>query len=121
MTPGIIMMLGMVWTLALSCSRSHYTIIEFTSLAGIGMMFGITHCVLCKSWLMNLSISLNCTIVGALCITFSMWVQNSVMSSQHLAVMFVVLLTIPHTLVLLWVGYSVVHYVLRVMLLHKIM
>ena len=113
MAPAIMMFSVLIWTVILSFVRSptYAYATWIAAVVTILISFCVSYMRPCKSWLMNLSLSFHCTVVSLLCVVFGVWVENLVLSSHILAYVFIILLTVPHVLMLLWVGYSIVCYV----------
>ena len=111
MTPAIIMFVFMILALVVAYKKEIYTQNNYINLTGVivSICFAVivSYVQPCKSRLMNLSLSFHSAVVSLLWFVFTLWVNNFIIPSHVLAAGFVTLLIMPHTLMLLWVGYSI--------------
>ena len=111
MTPAIVMFVTMIWVLICAFKREKYIQITYINLIGIMVNMFLALIVAyvrpCKSRLMNLSLSFHTAVISLLFLVFSLWNDNFIIPSHVLANVFVTLLTVPHVLMLLWVGYRI--------------
>ena len=61
----------------------------------------------CKSLIMNLSLSFHSMLFGILSVNFELWMEDFSFSTETLAVTFAVVSTMPHFVILVWVGYKI--------------
>ena len=62
---------------------------------------------LCKSLIMNMSLSFHTTLFGLLGILVSIWEQNFMISTEAVAIAFAILPFIPHTMIMMWEVYNI--------------
>ena len=62
----------------------------------------------CKSLIMNMSLSFHATLLGLLGILLGLWEQNFLVSTEGVAVIFVILPLVAHTVIILWTGYNII-------------
>ena len=56
---------------------------------------------------MNVSLRFHATVTGLVAILLGMWQEDFLASTDVMAIGFVILLTLPHTAMLTWVGYNI--------------
>ena len=112
MTPAISMFVVIVLniTFAIETSHSFLNVAPLcTSLLMISSLL-ISYIRPCKSWMMNFSLSFHFTLIGILVVVYIIWMQDAYVQTSLLAAAFMVLVTLPHALFLLWVGYKLASY-----------
>ena len=62
----------------------------------------------CKSLIMNMSLSFHATLLGVLGILLSFWEQNFLVSTEGVAVGFVILPLVTHTVIMMLAGYNII-------------
>lgn len=63
-----------------------------------GISFSLSYLRLCKSLIMNVSLSFHIMLFGTLAITTGLWYEGIFFSTEALAVTFVVLIVLPHNI-----------------------
>ena len=71
------------------------------------LSFFLSHMKPCKSPITNISISFLFLLFGVLCITSELWQDDFSINTEILAELIVILSSLPHILILIWVGYKV--------------
>ena len=62
----------------------------------------------CKSLIMNMSLSFHATLLGLLGNLLSLWEQNFLVSTEGVAVGFVILPLVAHTVIMMLAGYNII-------------
>ena len=63
---------------------------------------------LCKSLIMNMSLSFHTTLMGLLGILLGLWEQNFLVNTEAVAIGFAILPLIAHTVIMMWAGYNII-------------
>ena len=91
----------------------HSNITEVLGVLYLFLSFTLSYIRPCKSLIMNLSLSFHVMLFGILSIGKGLWLKDFTFNTETLAVMFVVLPTSSHVLLIVWAGYKLMRFMYR--------
>ena len=110
MIPGIMILLALTFSILVSVHPDHSFNGPLQIVTGMIIILSaslVSYLRPCKYLITNISLSLNLLLLGVLSFLLTLWWQDMLLNSEHLASCIITLTFIPHVMMLFWVLYRV--------------